>query len=369
MTSAKTNSAVLLPYVTNIKGVGDRISSAADARFLDRSESEEAFVDRFYGHSWSFTPQCGSAVYGLTDKFAPSPVDHLAKGNFLRVPFRRVPVIDVESLDELNEIACSIQSKDKTIIPMWRGQTAGYSLSRSEEDSLRLYGEKSVIEPSLPASASRLGLAFSDVFKSWSPILDAYMLNIQNTRKSLSSSLREQLRNEILNHRSSYNYRLWAFATAQHYGLPSIGLDVTSDLSVALLFALHRFEVDKTTGLTNISRVGAEAEPVLYSLGVFQNDLFDDALLAPSSLQCKRPQAQSAFFMGTGWGLSQNRAAERIFVAFKLKNHTDWKLPRQVESLLPTRMDDGFLDFLLEIRDRYPLMAEEAMLNRVYYAR
>ena len=153
--------------------------------------------------------------------------------------------------------------------------------------------------------------------------------------------------------RAGYNYRLWAFATAQHYGLPSVGLDVRSDLVVGLLFALYRFNLDYPGGRTTISRVDDDAEPVLNAMGAFENDLFDDRLLSPAWFQCERSKAQSAYFLGTGWGLAPNRAAERIFVAIRLKKHRSWTLPKPVGDLFPSPGHDRFLAFLLDARSRF----------------
>ena len=43
----------------------------------------------------------------------------------------------------------------------------------------------------------------------------------------------------------------------------------------------------------------ADAEPVLYAMSGFENDLFDDEKLAPAWMQHARPRAQHAHFFGT----------------------------------------------------------------------
>ena len=358
----------LLPHLTNILGSRDRISSAASADKLQSGESDTPFLDKQYGHTWSFTPKPGSAVYGLTNNFKPSPVDHLASGRFLRVPFRGVPVFEFTSLDSVFAFAGMTYSMNPNIKLMWRGQTAEYFIKREEADSLRLFGEPQVAEPSLGPSASRSGLEFKSIFKSWSAILDAYIMEQSALLAETNPAMREKLATETERFRAGYDYRLWAFATAQHYGLPSVGLDVTSDLAVALLFSLYNFNIDRLTGRTTFSRVADHAEPILYALGAFENDLFDDAKLSPPWFQCARPKAQSAFFLATGWGLASNRAAERIFVAIRLRNHKNWELPKSVDSLLPSQADDRFLSFLLDARRRFEVIAKEAMLDRIYYS-
>jgi hypothetical protein len=102
-------------------------------------------------------------------------------------------------------------------------------------------------------------------------------------------------------------------------------------------------------------------------MGGFQNDLFPDDELAPPFLQCARPKAQAAHFFGTGWGVAANKAAERIFVAFRLVGHEQWRLPKSIEQLFPTTKEDPFLEFLLQVRDRFPDAARDAFLDRVYF--
>jgi hypothetical protein len=355
-------SRALFPHFDNLRGQGDRISSAADSSSLDAPDSKTPYVDHSYGHSWSFTPKRGAAVYGITDNFSPSPIDHLAYGRFLRVLFRRVPIIDVSSAADLARFVAQIASADDSIGLRWRGQNKEYYLARSEDELLRLFGDISVREPSLVPSAARSKLEFAEVFPSWAAILDLFMSEIAGAYRS-----EENVTAEITNHRSSYNYRLWAFATAQHYGLPSVGLDITTDFWTAVIFALHRFTIDKETSITSFIRVDESAEPVLYAMAGFENDLFDDKDLAPEVLQGDRPKAQQAHFFGTGWGKGINKAAERIFIAFRLLNHTAWTLPKNVSELFPTPENDSLLAFLLATRKRFPTLADEARLSSVYY--
>ncbi|MCU1286294.1 MAG: hypothetical protein JWO13_2644 [Acidobacteriales bacterium] len=343
----------------------DRISSAANVLELGSIDKDEPYTDPHYGHTWSYVPRLGSAVYGMTGNFASSPIDHFAKGVFLRVPFRRIPVMEVGSIEELFSFAGRIHSPDPTIKVMWRGQTQEYLMSRSAEQSKRLFGEAQVMEPSLLPSASRASVDFSSVFASWCAVLDAYLMD--KSQMFSSSSSDDSSLNELRSFQASYNYRLWALATAQHYGLPSIGLDVTPNLDVAILFALYSFTVDRNTGKTAMRRLEEEESPVVYAMSAFENDLLDDATISSPFLQCARPKAQSAHFLCTSWGLAPNKAAERIFVAIRLKNHRNWRLPKDVRDLFPSSRIDEFVAFLLEIRSKWPKVSEDGLLNRVYY--
>lgn len=177
-----------------------------------------------------------------------------------------------------------------------------------------------------------------------------------------------RLRREAESFRASYRYRTWAFATAQHYGLPSVGLDLTSDIRVALYFALHRFETDRITGYTQVERATEADAPILYGLGVFDHDLIVDEAIAPAWLACARPAAQRAHFFATAWGDSGNRAADRIYVAARLKNHTQWPSPLTTAEVFPSIDDDRFLAFLVKSRAKFgaiPILDD--LLSRIYY--
>jgi hypothetical protein len=359
---SNSTAKVFMPHLDNLRTQGDRLASAANVSLLTGADSEKAYIDRNYGHFWSFTPKIGAAVYGRTDEFPAAPIDYLARGNFLRVPFRRVPVIEVNSPEELEKLAAQMISADESIKVRWRGQNKEYYLTRSEEESLRLYGDASVHEPSLVPSAARSQLEFAQVFPSWAAILDVFI----SERVAAYAHQAEGAR-EMISFRSSYQYRLWAFATAQHYGLPSVGLDVTTDILTAVLFALHQFTFNEARGITIATRVGESADPVVYAMGGFENDLFDDKDLAPVPLQGERPKAQAAHFFGTGWGVGINKAAERIFIAFRLRHHTKWHLRKRIYDLFPRPEADPLLAFLLDARDRFAEVANEARLNKIYH--
>ncbi len=355
------------PHLTNTSWRGDRISPACDRSLVNHPENDQVYRDAYHGNAWSRTPALGAAVYGKTQSFPPSPIENLGSGKYLRVPYRRIPIIDVHSVEELANFAQSVVNTE-SIRGVWRGQVRQYQLPRSHDDRLRLYGDATVEEPSLLPSASRDNIYFPDFFEAWAGLLDLFMeQHVQYLSKTYPSR-REELLRATENFRCSYGYRLWGLATAQHYGLPSVGLDVTHDINVALFFALHRFTTDASTGAMSMTRAVASDDPVIYGLGGLErHDLLDDAELAPSWLQCARPKAQGASFFTTGWGEAGNKAADRIYVAFRLVNHTEWQSPLNLRQVFPCTQDDVLLDFLLTARDRYTDPEIQKLLKRIYF--
>lgn len=355
------------PHLRNRSPSRNRISPCATETFLRHRPGEGQYIDPYFGYSWDFAVNEGNAVYGITEDFASSSPEILGSGDFVRVPYRRIPRVIIRSLDEFSAFirACGNQKSDVSL--MWRGQAREYDLPRSNSDKLKLYGDVKAREPSLLPSASRGTVKFEDYMEVWFGLLDIY---ISERLKKLSGlyapSVTDQLKAEAEEWRNSYRFKYWAFAAAQHYGLPSTGLDLTTSPSVALFFALHSFTTG-SGGQVDITRVSATQEPIVYILGIQEDDLLPDEKLGPSWIQTKRARAQHAHFFGSAWGERSNRAAERILCVLELKGHATWQIPHQTPELFPPRSDDLFCDYLLAARRRFPTIADRVPLDRVYH--
>jgi hypothetical protein len=362
------DKSLLRPHLSNSFWVGDRISPACDRKLINEPESNQGYRDTYFGNAWSWTPAPGTAIYGKTEDLPSTPIDKLSSGEFLRVPYRRIPVIDIHSTDELLEFANCVVSKTSGVRGVWRGQYQQYELQRSAEERTRLYGDTSAVEPSLLPSASRSNGYFPDWFETWSALLDLFLDQHVQDLSAQNFSHRGEFANSTERFRCSYAYRQWGFATAQHYGIPSVGLDVTHEISVALFFALHQFSTDPATGAMSMRRATDNDNPVIYGLGgMEEHDLLDDEKLSPPWLQCSRPKAQMARFFATGWGEAANKAADRIYAALRLVGHTAWRSPYDAREIFPSSREDVFLDFLMKSRSRYSNSQIEELLRRVYF--
>lgn len=356
-----------LPHLTNAHWVGNRVSPACDRKLINRP-GDQGYLDTYFGNTWTWTPAPGAAVYGKTEDLPSTPIEDLGSGEFLRVPYRRVPLIDVHSVVELLDFSRSVASKNPDVRGVWRGQARQYALQRPDTEKMRLYGDTTVVEPSLLSSAGRDKAYFPDWFEAWSGLVDVFLDQHVRNLAATYFSRRYEFENSTGRFRCSYAYRQWGFATAQHYGIPSVGLDVTDDILVALFFALHRFCTDPATGAMSMSRASSSDSPVIYGLGGFENhDLLDDAKIAPPWLQCARPKAQGARFFASGWGEAANKAADRIYVAFRLVGHATWRSPRDLRSIFPSNQEDAFLDFLMKANGRYANPQVQDLLRRVYF--
>lgn len=352
-------------HLTNAHWYEDRLSVSADFSLTCEGDCNAPYFDRYFGNTWSWTPAPGTAVYGQTASVSRGP--HDVGEAVLRVPFRRVPVVDLYSVAEVIAFAGATVSKDSSVKPMWRGQSRHWPLKRDAVDKLRLYGDENADEPSLLPSAARQGIYFPELFGTWSGLLDLYIEERAKRFAAIYAPKSDEPNRDWMNFCSGYRYRAWGLATAQHYGLPSVGLDLTSDIRVALYFALHRFDTDQNTGAMSITRATEEDDPIIYGLGVFENDLLEDEKLAPAWLNCARPRAQKAFFFASAWGDSINRAADRVYIAARLKNHANWLPPLRTAQIFPSALDDPFLEFLLRARKKFKIPAVSDLLKRVYF--
>jgi hypothetical protein len=356
-----------LIYLKNHSPLPDRISPYAQANTLSRPARAGAYHDRFFGNWWDFRIAEGDALYGVTSYLPQAPLEELGTGQFSRVPFRRIPRIKVPSLDRLMDFVSGAIPRLNEMTTMWRGQPREYPLPRRLTDKLKLYGDADASEPSLLPSASRGTLRFEDYMAAWLGLIDVFIdKRLETLEATDAPSTITRLKEEVAAWRSSYNFKLWAFAAAQHYGLPSTGLDLTSNPEVALFFALHRLKRG-AGGKTVIQRAGETDRPVIYFLGVHDSDLLPDNDLAPAWIQTSRPKAQNAFFFGTAWGEASNRAAERIVLILELEGHARWTLPDYRARFFPRVANDPFCAFLIDAATRFPDIAATVPLQQVYF--
>ena len=117
-------------------------------------------------------------------------------------------------------------------------------------------------------------------------------------------------------------------ALAQHYGIPSHGLDVTTSADVALWFATNRYSRNDpkiaayTTLRTEDWPADQEKWPVVIACQMVTQSigqsLHDCQELAAFGFDERRPRAQHARFFQGGHSDHQNRLAEAVVCSFRL---------------------------------------------------
>src|SRR5262249_23109977 len=158
---------------------------------------------------------------------------------------RKVPCYEASDLGELQAALNSPVMGDGST-QLFRGQANAYTLPRSANARDVLYGDARAIEPSLLASSTRARQPLETVLPAWVQLVGTFLVELWSQQVAMiGTDARAAILNQIINEDGQrlmlgLDLRLFAISLAQHYGLPTMGLDVTADLNVALFFALHR---------------------------------------------------------------------------------------------------------------------------------
>jgi hypothetical protein len=333
------------------------ISPFADRRELVRA-GDELVLDRHYGLAYNAMELRPAAIWGRTADLPPYSGDHLANTGFLRVPFRRIPRRVMRSRTEIESLIASIRSADPNLRVLFRGQTTEHVIKRSPETSRWLFGEDAVLEPSLTTSASRRRTALEQVLPEWSALLNVFLIE--------ACGMEGQ--QELEDFTGGFGFPLFGLALAQHYGLPTSGLDVTDRLDVALFFALMKFDKPAgSCGATYSRQTEFKNMPVLYLLSPPEQQQFEYERYRAEGFPRGRPDAQSARFMHMGWGHADNACAQRIFLALYLDPEGDYGTIPSPAQLFPKGTDDPFGHFLEHTNTRaFPEAFKQVLENEFY---
>jgi FRG domain len=320
----------------NVQPYRNEYSVYMHATPMDRVARGVLLVDELYGLAYDHIPAPGAAIYGDTAVIPGSDLDDRADLGFLRIPFARVPRCRVINRAQLESLIGLIPRRAKNSPLLFRGQTKEYLVGRSAETLEVLYADGEAREPSLLPSSVRAGLDIDEVLPEWAALLgwglEPWVMRLDGGRRGPTFE-------QFVNFRTHYVFRRFAASAAQHYGMPSSGLDVTTSLDVALFFALHTFSSGQEPGANvNIVRVSPPSAPVLYVLEPFPERVQRDLLREwPTWLPLARPRRQAAHFLHRGWGLSQNEAARWVVGAFYLDPSGDFGTLPTFQELLPER--------------------------------
>ena len=195
-------------------------------------------IDRFYRAPFLARVPSGYGFYGLKNVLRDHYAEFyagLAPHALLRCKHYCVPIVEIASREELALHIAKIPLRNKDGL-FFRGQRRLYPLQRDDSVRKLLFGESCSKEPSLVNAASREpGYDYDFVHYGLKAFLEEDVLRRADEGES---DLFEKWRGEAVNPICSLDYAL--IALAQHYGIPSHGLDVTTSADVALWFATNR---------------------------------------------------------------------------------------------------------------------------------
>lgn len=298
-------------------------------------------------------------LFGARNVFRDHYKDFYSKiciSDLLRCKQFCVPVVNVCSKKEMEDIVAQIPTLGDGRI-FFRGQTKLHNIQRSSEIKSLLFADSCNIEPSLITSASRSNFNYD-----WLHFLVRYFFTDEYIINKLDITNQEESVKDLWQELSTdpacmYDYAIMALS--QHYGLPTNGLDVTSDLDVAIWFATNKFEtkgsiskyvaLDECTWATDKNNL-----PIVFVcqsvLNTTSLSLVDCQMLDKLGIHALRPERQSAKFFLGAHSEHQNRLAETIVCAFRL-NYGSYATSVDFDYLFPSPYVDKAYHDMLKFND------------------
>ncbi|RCV66110.1 Tetratricopeptide (TPR) repeat, partial [Methanophagales archaeon] len=324
---------------------------------------EGLFVDSYYQTPfWARTPG-DYALYGeKNDQFRDHYDDFRKKLNIMgtiRTKHYAVPIVEVEDFAELRVLSNKILEYPNTGI-FFRGQTKGYTLKRTSIVKRLLFGRENVVEPSLLGSAPRRRLDYNRVHSA----LQLHVQDFIYQQAVNSGNDLEPIHNEWLKLASSPagDWAIAVMALGQHYGIPTNGIDITSNLEVAVWFATHKFIKleDGRARFRQMNKIDWPDNPELWPVVYFIQPVTDSIIpsirkiesLRNLGLEALRPERQFAQFFWGAHSIHQNRLAEALVCMVRLKPG-EYDTGLTYYHLFPPPYEDPTYKFMLDLRRRY----------------
>lgn len=311
-------------------------------------------VDKYYRAPFFARPLARRGLFGRKDVLRDHYTDfYKAHGTteLLRCKHYCVPIIPVRSREELADMIADIPLRAKAM--HFRGQSRLYELERAPKVRALLFGGSTSREPSLVTSAARTNFDYDALHFALRYFIQDRILG---STTDPTETVRRQTawREKSMLITSPVDYAVMALA--QHYGLPSHGLDVTDDLDVAIWFATNRFGMRDGISVYERMRGGEWGNspsewPVIFACQQITHSLNMSTQtceeLGKFGLPALRPQRQKASFFLGGHSDHQNRLAEAVVCAFRLAPG-DWSTECDFEGLFPAPEADPAYAAMLE---------------------
>lgn len=324
---------------------------------VDKYDEEKIYFDDYYGRFFTgdFLNQKAMVYGGILVDYDHGANVNLERVDSLRVPYRLIPVFKASNLQEIELAVEQMKLHSPNNIFLYRGQGQIYTINRSEEENMELYGcFMPVKEPSFLPSFQRSKLNYHKVVSAW-----------HNVCALLTEEMMKSHSDVFFDFRQRELFHLLALGLAQHYGLPSVGLDLTDDLNVALWFAIYKATYSSKESV-KAELVDDNSEATIFVFRCHPRSVYRYSDLV-KGIGAHRPDAQRAYFNYCGWGLSKNQLALDLACAFRVDSSFAKELSdNYIRYLFPKMEDDEVLRVLLQIKDKYQGTDLGEMMERIY---
>ena len=332
----------------------------------------DIYIDDYYGRIFDTRSHSVTSKYGRSAKMNHYlSIRSLELIDELRVPYRRIPIFLTDNLAIIDRAIDEMCSSNSGYEILLRGQTKTYLIERSVEESIHFYGEDDLKEPSFLPSHMRN--RFDPYFlKCMWQSQAAILLNDIGFELggSLAKPDLDAYWNMVTQLRQSPAFILLSLGVAQHYGMPSVGLDLTDRLEVACWFATHTITIAASgQARTELIKFSSDQMPTIFVFRCPRDAVFDYKVTKPREIPDGRPDKQSAWFGHVGWGAASNQLGSYLMCGFRLTsdiaNDLDNKLD---EELFPSASQDLILKHFLTMRglEKYEGEAKRA-LSGIYF--
>lgn len=341
--------------------------------------SDYCLIDVYYQRVYVPMKAVPTALYGEVGVDMIDPLERSGpeKVGDVRVNLKSVPTYLVRTRSELDLLAAQVKkSRPDERILLYRGQGCLYLLERTATASHLLYGRDKVMEPSLLTSATRHSFNYDTVASFLDADLQSLLfegLNIHEHARRYFDEFERSINDKeyrIFNQRrvrlEAGQWAILVMAMAQHYGIPSYGLDVTRELDVAVWFACNEFRCLN-------EGFAAYYEPRDWDCGQLSNcpvvlifsasppnqvDL--EAIEAIGLVGPLRAKRQSAHFLFGGWGPHVNICAQDLELVAYLAPTVKPLDCLDYMTLFPSGSEDPVYKLLLERKknSQHPVLRE-----------
>jgi len=365
----------LLSFALNGSSINTIYLDGSTDRVLNKakgSENADFLIDSKYQNIYGANRIIGSAIYGQKGK--PTISFKSSTNSNIRANRNTIPVFECNNLASLEKLITKVKFENNDKEVYFRGQTKHYNLQRSRLTNKLLYGTETVSEISMPTSASRENFdfdGFSAIFQMqlqgivYSTITKSRFTNLESSWplwgsfSPFTDKVITDIHEKFKRLYYSYEWDLMTMGIAQHYGIPTHGLDITTDIKIALWFAQNKWYSSIEDGkeyswykkLETDTIVEKENYPTLYIIGTKSNLKKDLDQIEYIDLKATRPIRQKAFLHYGGFGLHSNICAQDVLAIIRLTPEFDYQSDFTAEYLFPNQEDDPLYYSLLELKE------------------